>query len=77
MKKQSDLSRMEELIRHDRLNTKEEFSELLLKDLDALLRDYFDYKGEPLFSITRAGDSFAVNISFCANCLRSFSALPE
>lgn len=77
MKKRTELQRMEELIRHDRLNTKEEFFELLLKDLDGLLRDYFDYKGYPSVEIVRTGDRFTVNISVCVNSLRSFSALPE
>lgn len=77
MKKKNDLARMEELIRHDRLNVKEEFSELLLKDLDVLLRDYFDYKGYPSLEITRTGDRFTVNVSVVASHIRSFSSLPE
>ena len=77
MKKQTELQRMEELIRHDRLNVKEEFSELLIKDLNSLLRDYFDYKGDPSLDITRTGDRFTVTISLCVNSLRSFSSLPE
>lgn len=77
MKKKNDLVRMEEIIRRDRLNVKEEFSELLLKDLDVLLRDYFDYKGYPSLEIVRTGDRFTVTVSVVASHIRSFSALPE
>lgn len=77
MKKKNELQRTEELIRRDRLNVKEEFSDLLLKDLDELLRDYFDYKGFPSLEIARAGDRFTVNITLVVNNLHSFSALPE
>lgn len=77
MKKQTQLQRMEELIRHDRLSVKNEFSELLIKDLNFLLREYFDYKGSPRLEILRTGNNFSVSITFSASSLRSFSSLPE
>lgn len=75
--RKSQLNRMETIIKTDRLNTREDFKNLFMLDLDNLLKDYFDYKNLPSFEIVKSNEKMIVNISVCINGIKPFLTLPE
>lgn len=75
--KKNNVIRVENLINGDRLKHSEEFSDLLTIDVNRLLRDYFDYHGEPNVEIMKNGGFFEVKITLVAERVRAFSSLPQ
>ena len=76
MKNKNQLKRMEEMIKNDRFSGKDEFIELLKKDLSHVLKDYFDFKEIPEPILNRVGDKIEVSLSFTAFSIKPFSTLP-
>lgn len=67
---------MEDMIRNDRFSGKDEFIELLQKDLTHVLSDYFDFKDMPEPIINKVGDRIEVSITFTAFSIKPFFNLP-
>jgi len=76
MKNKNQLKRMEEMIKNDRFSGKDEFTELLQKDLTRVLNDYFDFKEIPQPKLNKVGDKIEVSLSFTAFSIKPFSTLP-
>lgn len=76
-KRTGELSRIERLIKNDRLSIKDDFSYLLKSDIDKVLKDYFEYKGMPIVEIERAGDYYNVKIQVSASGVKPFSVVPS
>ncbi len=76
-KRTGELSRIERLIKNDRLNVKDDFSYLLKSDIDRVLKDYFEYKGLPTVEIERSGEGFTVKVQISAGGVKPFSVVPE
>ena len=76
-KGKKELLKVQHLIEHDRLKIKDNFSELLICDIDKLLKDYFEFKGIPELSIKKCGDRLKVEVSIFASRLRSFECLAK
>ena len=75
-KSRNELARIESIIKTERLNVKDDFSDLLIGDLDKVLKDYFDYKGLPILSIDKTRDAYQVKISLSATAVHSFTSIP-
>lgn len=67
---------MEDMIRNDRFSGKDDFLELLKKDLSRVLSEYFDFKEIPEPILTKVGDKIEVSLSFTAVSIKPFSTLP-
>lgn len=76
MKNKNQLRRMEDMIRNDRFSGKDDFLELLKKDLSRVLTEYFDFKEIPEPILTKVGDKIEVSLSFTAVSIKPFSTLP-
>ncbi len=75
MKNKNQLAYFENIIKNDRCNLKEEFSEVLLKDLGFLLSDYYDIVSGLSINVSKIASEFIVEISFKAKSPRYFSKL--
>ena len=71
------LVRVETLINNDRIRTSDGFSDLLKMDLSNVLRDYFDYKGEPVVRIMKSGNKFQFSLELTASGIKGFKRLPK
>ena len=77
MSRKKEIVRVRSILENDRMNISDNFLELLSGDLSELLRDYFDFKGEPLVSIEKFGDRHKVEISILASRLKNFECVPK
>lgn len=77
MKRRGELARIEQMIKNDRLTVKGDFSDLLITDVDRVLRDYFDYRGYPELKIEKNGDAYSVFFRISATSVRPFSSVPQ
>ncbi len=78
MKKSSkEISRIISLIENERLSIKNNFEDLLIKDLERVLKDYFELASNPSVEILKKDKKYEININFLANSIKSFSTLPE
>ena len=78
MKSQTDeIMRVERVINNDRLKIKEEFSRLLEKDLECLLKEYFYLSSKLNVQINKKGKGYGVNIEFDCSNLKSFINVPN
>ena len=67
----NDIIRLQSIIENDRVNSSANFTNLLLSDLNNLLREFFDFKEAPDLNIERSGGSF-VQINFTASRIKNF-----
>lgn len=72
----NELARIENLIRTERLKVKDNFSDLLIGDMDKVLKEYFEYKGLPVLTIDKQRDFYQIKISVSATAVRAFSTIP-
>ena len=76
-KRENELLRMQSLIENDRLNVNENFEELIISDLNKILKDYFDFNGNPVIIISKIGNMFKVEVSVLANRIKTFGTVPK
>lgn len=76
-KNKNQLLRLQTLIENDRITTGENFSEMLLCDVDKLLRDYFDFSLSPTISMEKSNNGYLVNISINALRIKSFANIQK
>ena len=76
-KRKNEILRVQTLIEQDRLKVRDNFEELIINDVNSVLKEYFDFAGNPSFSITKNGDRLLVNISFLAINIKNFTVLPK
>ena len=76
-KENNDVVRLQNLIENDRLKFGGSFEELLVVDLDKLLKEYFDYKVSPMVAITKTSNSYKINISINATRIKSFGIVAK
>ena len=76
MKRKNEISRVKEIIDADRFNTKDDFKELVEKDLLKLLLEYFEIISPPKLFIEKNSNYLAVNISFNSSRIKTFGTLP-
>ena len=73
----NELARIKNLIENDRLNTGDNFYELVTMDLKKLLSDYFDLNEMPQMEIAKSGEAIIIKIVASATRLKSFISLPN
>ncbi len=76
-RKKNEMVRIENLIKSDRMSVRDDFAELLVTDVDRVLRDYFDYKGLPKINVEKRNDGCYVDISLSVAFVKGFSSLPK
>ncbi len=76
-KNKNEIARIETLLKSDRFNLSEGFSEVFLGDLFNLLSDYFDIKRPPETSMTKSSDGYVIDIKFTAGRIKYFSVVPK
>lgn len=78
MKKlKNEMVRLQSLIECDRLNTGDDFSELVERDVEKLLKDYFDFRLPPKLLIEKCGDKLKINLLLYAERIKNFSVIPK
>lgn len=75
--KGNDIERYKTVIKSDVCSVREEFSNLLLKDLSLLLTEYFNFDGKVKLDIAKSGNALMVDVCFCASSLKYFNKLPK
>ena len=76
-KSKNQLLRLQTLIENDRIMTGENFTEMLLSDVDKLLRDYFDFSLPPNLAMERVGKGYLVSISINATRIKNFANIQK
>lgn len=74
-KRKNNIARVEKFINSDRLSLKVDFNQLIIKDLDKVLCDYFEYKDLPNLEIIKEGGEYKVKILLTAIDLRRFGLI--
>lgn len=77
MKNKNELMRLMTLIENDRINTGDNFIELIVSDLDNLLKDYFDFSATPELFIEKQNGKYKINISLQATRIKNFASIPK
>ncbi len=76
-KNKNQLLRLQTLIENDRITTGENFSEMLISDVDKLLRDYFDFSLSPNLTMEKGSNGYFVNISINASRIKNFANIQK
>ena len=71
-----ELMRLKTVIESDRLSVGSNFDELIVSDLEDLLRDYFELKGRPAL-FAKQGSGYVVNVQAQAIRVKPFGVLPK
>lgn len=71
-KDKNQLQRLQTIIENDRVNTGEDFIQLVVSDTEKLMHDYFDFRISPVLNIEKQGDGYLINLSFYAHRIKSF-----
>ncbi|MBQ7374023.1 MAG: hypothetical protein IJW64_05635 [Clostridia bacterium] len=74
--KSGDALRLKRAIESDRMSMTATSTELIVKDLETVLQDYFKLSGSPSLSINYKDGSYVVEITFKADALKTFAVLP-
>lgn len=75
--KKTELSRLKTVIESDRLSMTGENTALIVKDITAVLEDYFALSGEPELKIEAKNCEYRLTISVSATAIKSFSTLQK
>ncbi len=76
-KNKKELMRVQSILEVDRMSAGDNFFELVLNDVGALLGEYFHYSGEPKIKIEKFGDRYKVDISILASRIKNFETIPR
>ena len=68
----NEIIRLQSIIENDRITSVDSFNNLLVSDLNNLLREYFDFKNMPTLKIERNGVDFKVEINLTASQIKNF-----
>ena len=71
-KSKNEIIRLQSIIENDRITSGDSFNDLLVSDLNNLLREYFDFKNMPTLRIERNGVDFIVEINLNASRIKKF-----
>lgn len=76
-RKRAEISRLNEIIEKDRTSCSNDFFELVLSDLNKVLREYFEIKEKVLLTADRVGEEVEIKINFSATMLKKFGTIPK
>ena len=77
MKGKNEIVRLQNIIENDRLNNSQDFEKIITHDLATLLKEYFDFRGEPELKIEKYNDKYMININLIISRIRGFGVLPK
>ena len=73
--KKNEIVRVQSVLEKDRLSIAGGVGELLISDLEKLLKDYFDFSKEIEYSITKEKSEYRVNISLLVNRVKPLNTI--
>ncbi len=73
----NQLVRLQSLIECDRLNTGDDFAELVENDVGKLLKDYFDFRSPPKLLIEKMGDKLKIDLVLYAERIKNFNSVTK
>ena len=76
-KNKNELLRLQTLIENDRIITGDNFTQMLLSDIDKLLRDFFDFSMPPKITMEKGRDGYLVNFSINATRIKNFAIVQK
>lgn len=68
-----EIVRMQSVIESDRVSASNNFTELLINDINKVLREYFDFRALPKLKIEKFNGEYFVNLSISAVRIKNFS----
>lgn len=71
-KRKNEIIRLQSIIENDRINTGDSFGNLVVLDLNNLLKEYFDFKDMPTLNIEKSGSDLLVQISLSCSRIKNF-----
>ena len=74
--KTGDALRLKRAIESDRMSMTAISTELILKDLEVVLQEYFTLSGKPFLLVNYKDGRYVVEITFKADALKTFAVLP-
>ncbi len=72
-KQKKELLRINNLINSDRVNVNENFERLFFRDLNNLLKEYFDLKKDPQLNIRVLSGEYVLSIEAIAMSIKKFN----
>ncbi len=76
-KNKNQLLRLQSLIENDRIMAGDNFSEMVINDINKLLKDYFDFRLPPNLTMEKTRDGYFVNISINASRIKNFANIQK
>ena len=73
--KREDALRLKRVIESDRMSITAESAEVIIKDLEGVLADYFYLGGKPTLKISAQSGKYVVEICFSASALKTFARI--
>ena len=73
--KKNEIVRVQSVLEKDRLSIAGGVGELLISDLEKLLKDYFDFSKEIEYSITKEKSEYRVNIALLVNRVKPLNTI--
>lgn len=70
--KREDALRLKRVIESDRMSITSESAQIIIRDLEGVLSDYFCLDSKPTLKITAKNGKYGVEISFSAVAIKSF-----
>ena len=74
--KTGEALRLKQAIESDRMSMTAISTELIIKDLEVVLQDYFTLIEKPILSVNYKDGRYIVEIIFKADTLKTFAVLP-
>lgn len=69
--------RLKKVIESDRMSLTAESNELILRDLESVLSDYFHLTEKPTLFIGVKNGEYKVEVKFSADALKTFAKVPS
>lgn len=73
----NELMRIQNVLEEDRLNVGKGFEEVLISDLNKLLKDYFDFNSLPSIKLIKNKGKYCVNINVDITRVRALNYVLE
>ncbi|MBE5754277.1 MAG: hypothetical protein E7340_02960 [Clostridiales bacterium] len=73
--KKNEIVRVQSVLEKDRLSIAGGVGELLISDLEKMLKDYFDFSKDIEYSITKEKSEYRVNISLLVNRVKPLNTI--
>ena len=71
-KNKNEIIRLQSIIENDRISASDNFNNLVISDLNNLLKEYFDFKSLPTLNIERCGADLKVEIVLTVSRIKKF-----